>query len=327
MPRSLDSSEEQVLAALAGGLSVALRPYAELAARAGMSEPEVLAALRTLRDQRVVRRIGARLSAANLGYHAALGALAVPEDRTDDVAVMLGALPNITHVFELDDRYRLWYVLSAASRTRLEIVESELARSASAADRYRVLPDELYKVTPAFDADGAPEPPEQPDQGLPAILDRDEKALVRLLQADLPLAERPFSELAHTLGECGFDVDERWALDRTQDLVSADAVRSIAATLRTRVEPWRSALTVWRGLEAPEVSGPLIASFPEVLHCFERRVPGGMAILAVIEGEDRVAIDRAIERIRIAGELDAPRISYPLREHARSSMRFFTEGD
>ena len=102
---------------------------------------------------------------------------------------------------------------------------------------------------------------------------------------------------------------------------------SMIVTLRDRVEPWRSARTVWRCPEAPEVSGPLIASFPEVLHCFERRVPGGMAVLAVIEGESRSEIDRAIERIRIAGELDAPRIAYPLREHVRAPMRFFTEGD
>ncbi len=326
MSRPLDPAE-QVLAALADGLPVVLRPYAEMAARIGMSEAEVLAALRVLKDGRAVRRIGARFSAANLGYHAALGALAVPEDRTDDVAAMLGALPNVTHVFELDDRYRLWYVLSAASRTRLEIVESEIARAANAADRYRVLPDELYKVTPAFDADGAPEAPEPPDQGLPAVLDRDEKALVRLLQGDLPLTERPFSDLAHTLGECGFDVDERWALERAQELLSAGALRGLSATLRERVEPWRSALTVWRGLETPETTAPLIASFPEVLHCFERRVPGGMAILAVVEGEARPEIDRAIKRIRIAGGLDAPRIAYPLREHVRSPMRFFTEGD
>jgi DNA-binding Lrp family transcriptional regulator len=327
MPRPLDSTEEQVLAALADGLPVVLRPYAEVAARAGLPEAEVLSVLRTLRDRKAVRRIGACFSAANLGYHAALGALAVPEDRTDDVAAMLGSQPNVTHVFEFDDRYRVWYVLSAASRTRLEIVESELARAANAADRYRVLPDELYKVTPAFDADGAPETPEPPDQGLPPMLDRDEKALVRLLQGDLPIAERPFSEVAHTLGECGFDVDERWALDRTRELQSAGALRAMTATLRSRVETWRSALTVWRTPETPEVSGPLIASFPEVLHCFERRVPGGMAILAVVEGEGRPEIDRAIERIRIAGELDAPRIAYPLREHVRSPMRFFTEGD
>lgn len=327
MSQSLDQTATRLLSVLADGLPIVLRPYAEVAARSGLSEAEVLAMLRGLRDERAVRRIGAEFSPANLGYHAALGALAIPEDRADDVAAMLGALPNVTHVFELDDRYRLWYVLSAPSRTRLEIVESELARAASAADRYRVLPDELYKITHSFDADTAPDTPDAPDQGLPAMLDRDEKALVRLLQGDLPLAERPFSELAQTLGECGYDVDERWALERTQELAAAGAIRAIGVTLRAREEAWRSALTVWRCPDKPEAAGALIASFPEVLHCFERRIPGGMAVLAVIEGESRGDIDRAVERIRIAGTLDAPRIAYPLREYSRSPMRYFTEGD
>jgi len=138
---------------------------------------------------------------------------------------------------------------------------------------------------------------------------------------------RFFAELVHTLGECGFDIDERWALDRTQDLAASGALVRIGATLRTREEPWRSALTVWRSPRDPAAAGALIASFPEVLHVFERRVPGGMAVLAVVEGRTRADIDRAIERIRIAGELDAPRIAYPLREYARAPMRYFTEGD
>ncbi len=181
-----------------------------------------------------------------------------------------------------------WYVLVSPSRTRLEIAEAELARSAGAADRYRVLPDELYKVTAAFDADGAPEMPDGVDAEAGPALDRDEKALVRLLQGDLAFAERPFAELVHTLGECGFDIDERWALDRTQDLAASGALRRIGATLRTREEPWRSALTVWRSPRDPVAAGALIASFPEVLHVFERRVPGGMAVLAVVEGQRRV---------------------------------------
>lgn len=327
MPESLDQIAGQVLGALAGGLPIASRPYAEFGSRLGMSEADVLAALKALKDTRALRRIGAQFSPAGLGYQAALGALAVSEDCREDVAAMLGAQPNVTHVFELEDRYSLWYVLGALSRTRLEIAEGELARAAGAADRYRVLPDELYKVTAAFDADGAPEPADDAGVEPGPALDRDERALVRLLQGDLAFAERPFAVLVHTLGECGFDIDERWALERTQALADSGALRRIGGTLHGRREPWRSALSVWRSPGDPQAAGVLIASFPEVLHVFERRVPGGMAVLAVIEGATRSDIDRSIERIRIAGGLDAPRIAYPLREYARSPMRYFTEGD
>lgn len=327
MSQPLDPTAEQLLAALADGLPIASRPFAEAGDRVGMSEAKLLGALRALRDAHALRRVGAQFSPARLGYHAALGALAIPEDRREDVAAMLGTQPNVTHTFELDDRYALWYVLVAPSRTRLEIAEGELARTAGAADRYRVLPDELYKITAAFDADGAPETLDAPGLEPGPALDRDEKALVRLLQGDLALAERPFAGLVHTLIECGFDLDERWALERTQALARSGALRRIGLTAHTRHEPWRSALSVWRSPCDPQAAGALIASFPEVLHVFERRVPGGMAILAVIEGPTRGDIDRSIERIRIAGELDAPRIAYPLREYARTPMRYFTDGD
>lgn len=326
MSQPLDATAVQLLAAIAD-LPITSRPFAEVGERTGMPEADLLGALRALRDSHALRRVGAQFSPAGLGYHAALGALAVPEDRREDVAAMLGAQPNITHVFELEDRYALWYVLVAPSRTRLEITEGELARAAGAADRYRVLPDELYKVTAAFDADGAPETPDAPDGAAGPTLDRDEKALVRLLQGELAIVERPFAGLVHTLGECGFDIDERWALERTQTLADSGALRRIGITVHARQEPWRSALCVWRSPCDPQTAGALIASFPEVLHVFERRVPGGMAILSVIEGPTRGEIDRSIERIRIAGELDAPRIAYPLREYARTPMRYFTDGD
>lgn len=326
MSQPLDATAVQLLAAIAD-LPITSRPFAEVGERLSMPEADVLGTLRTLRDSRQLRRVGAQFSPAGLGYHAALGALAVPEDRREDVAAMLGAQPNITHVFELEDRYALWYVLVAPSRTRLEITEGELARAAGAADRYRVLPDELYKVTAAFDADGAPETPDAPDGAAGPTLDRDEKALVRLLQGELAIVERPFAGLVYTLGECGFDIDERWALERTQALADSGALRRIGITVHARQEPWRSALCVWRSPSDPQTAGALIASFPEVLHVFERRVPGGMAILSVIEGPTRGEIDRSIERIRIAGELDAPRIAYPLREYARTPMRYFTDGD
>lgn len=323
-----DEMQQRLIGVIADGLPVALRPFAEPGANAGMAEDDVLATLRSLKERRAVRRIGARFDPYHLGYHVELGALAVPEERADDVAAALAARPNVTHVFEMDDRYRLWYTLLAPSRTRLELAEAELAALAGASDRYRVLPDELHKATPAFDADGAPEPAAAgPGADARLTLDRDEKALVRLLQGELPLTARPFAELARTLGACGFDVDERWVLDRTRSLAHAGAITTIGPTVRSREEPWRLALAQWRRDAGAAQLVSVIASFGEVLHCFDRRVPGGMAVCAVVEGAGRSEVERAVERIGLAADLEPARITYPLREHARCAMRYFTDGD
>jgi DNA-binding Lrp family transcriptional regulator len=328
MQQTLDETASRLLTALADGLPLTLRPYADLGTRIGASEAEVLTTLRDLRARRVLCRVGASFSPAAFGYHAALGGLAVREEQVEAAAAHLASLPGVTHVFEIEDRYRLWYAIVVPSRVRLELAEAEIAAAVGAADRYRVLSDEVFKVTAAFDADGAPEVLDAAEIEPMRGLDRDEKALVRLLQGELPLAQRPFSDLAITLGECGYDIDERWALDRTRALAEAGALRGIEATKRTREEPFRVALTVWLCPADTAASGQMIASFPEVLHCFTRRVPGaGMAVLAVVEIEDRPALDRAIARMRVATDLDAPRVLYPVQEFKRAPMRYFAEGE
>lgn len=327
MHHQLDRDARQLCAVLGDGFPVSLRPFADLGARIGMTGEEVLAVVRSMYGARAIRRVGAVLVPEALGYMASLCAVAISEERVDGAASLLADVPNVTHAFEMDDRYRLWFVLSTPSAARLEIAESELAAQLGAADRFRVLRSEEYRVTASFDADGAPEP-----EGLEVApagpLDADRRALVRLLQGDLPLVERPFSQMAATLADCGYDTDEQQVLRDVQELVSAGVVRGFSATVRERTEPWRLALTVWVNPHDAGEAGPLIAAFPEVLHCFDRRVPGsGRAIVAIVETPDRTGLDRTVQRIRTAAGLDAPRIAYPLRELKRAPMRYFSEGD
>jgi len=182
-------------------------------------------------------------------------------------------VPNVPHAFEMDDRYRLWFVLSTPSAARLEIAESELAAQLGAADRFRVLRSEEYRVTASFDADGAPEL-DGPEVAPVEPIDADRRALVRLLQGDLPLVERPFSHMAATLADCGYDADEQQVVRDVQALVSAGVVRGFSATVRERAEPWQLALTAWVNPPDSREAGSLISAFPEVLHCFDRRCRG-----------------------------------------------------
>ncbi|MBN2848683.1 MAG: hypothetical protein JXP72_09600 [Coriobacteriia bacterium] len=324
--RELDPSAQRLLAALESGLPVSARPYADVGARIGMTGAEVVAALRSLRDARVVRRVGAEVSPGALGYRASLGAMAITEEGLDEAEVVLDDAPGVTHAFEMDDRYRLWFVMVAPSPARLEIAESELARRLGAADRFRVLPTEEYRVTHAFDADGVPE--RATLAGESEHPDADGRALIRLLQGEVPIEERPFAALAQTLAECGYDADEQQVLDDTRKLAAAGVIDRITVTTHRRHEPWRCALATWVNPRHASEAGSLIAAFPEVVHCFDRRVPGGgKAIVAVVETPDRVSLDRTIARIRSGADLDAPRIAYPLRELKRSPMRYFTAGE
>lgn len=69
-PPSLGPQDRTLIAALQEGLPLASRPYAELGKRAGMEEPQVIAALERWLDSGVLRRLGVIVRHHELGYTA-----------------------------------------------------------------------------------------------------------------------------------------------------------------------------------------------------------------------------------------------------------------
>ena len=329
LPTAEEHATPPVLIRLAAGLPLAMRPYEAIGADLGLTEAEFIAQARSLRESRRIRRITGVFAGPTLGYRATLGALAVDEDRAEVAGEALQSLPCVTHIFELDDRYRLWFVVAVPTPAHLEAAEREIAARSGVGDVFRVLSSELRAVTGSFDADGAP------DSNGPLVcppatiqLSGDDRALVRLLQGDFPIVPRPFAEIAATLAQCGFHLDERWALERAQTLAAQRALVGLRAVEHRRLESWRLAAAVWTGEGETADSAEMVASFPETLHCFYRRLPDRRsAIVSIIEAPDRSSMDRAIERIRSATGLDLLRLQYPVREFKRAPMRYFTDGE
>src|SRR5699024_3572779 len=140
-----------------------------------------------------------------LGYVSTLAALAVPEDDLDRVAALVGAHPGVTHNYERDDRYNLWFTCIARGQEALERELAGIRREAGAGDMLVLPALRLFKVRVAFDvregssagdatpaAAGAPAFI-VPADTVPLNLDDVDRALVRALQGDLAGDVRPFA--------------------------------------------------------------------------------------------------------------------------------------
>jgi len=105
------------------------RPYAVLAERLGVSEPDVLAALARLQEQGAISRVGPVFRPNRVGA-STLAAMAVPAERLEAVAALVSAYPEVNHNYERTHRYNLWFVVTATDRTRLDGVLADIeARS------------------------------------------------------------------------------------------------------------------------------------------------------------------------------------------------------
>ncbi|MDI6901105.1 MAG: hypothetical protein QMC79_05375 [Anaerosomatales bacterium] len=333
----LSELDRAVLTTIQAGFPVAARPYATLAEQLGSTEADVLASVKRLRAEGVIRRIGAIFDSHRLGYQSTLCAIAVPEERVEEVAALISEYHNVTHNYEREDRYNVWFTLIAPSRARIQAILDEIAERSGIDDILDLPAIRLFKIKVDFDFTGEREqrtaapPVVKPAEVEPVHLSREERALARLLQADLPLVERPFAEIGRTLTECGYGVDEAWVLERTGEWVQARVIRRFGAAIKHhRTGFSANAMGVWSCPEerAEEVGG-IMASFKEVSHCYQRpSAPTWPAnMYTMIHGRSRDEVEAVAEAIRVATGLEAPRLLYSVREFKKSSMKYFTEGE
>jgi DNA-binding Lrp family transcriptional regulator len=49
-----------------------------------------------------------------------LAAMAVPDERLDEVAAFINTYPEVNHNYEREHRFNLWFVLTSANTSRLD---------------------------------------------------------------------------------------------------------------------------------------------------------------------------------------------------------------
>ena len=108
----LDALDRRIINALQGGFPLCDEPYREVADGLGTTEAELLARLQRLLDARVLTRFGPMFQIERLGGRFVLAALAVPEERFDEVTALVNALPEVAHNYRREHRLNMWFVLA-----------------------------------------------------------------------------------------------------------------------------------------------------------------------------------------------------------------------
>ena len=104
-------------------------PFADMAAQLGVSEGEVLSAVRKLQDDGVISRVGPVFTPNRIGV-STLAAMSIPDNELECVARIISAFPEVNHNYERDHEFNLWFVVTASSEEHLEVVLREIERHA-----------------------------------------------------------------------------------------------------------------------------------------------------------------------------------------------------
>jgi DNA-binding Lrp family transcriptional regulator len=111
-PDALDATDRLLINRLQDGLPLTHDPFAPVAREAGIPETEVVDRITQLRELGAITRFGPFLDAEAMGGAFCLCAMAVPQDRFDEVVTLVNAHPEVAHNYERQHKLNMWFVLA-----------------------------------------------------------------------------------------------------------------------------------------------------------------------------------------------------------------------
>jgi len=155
------------------------------------------------------------------------------------------------------------------------------------------------------------------------VLTLDEQKILQALQGDIPLHSHPFAGLGKAL-----NLSEDAVIRIIQGLADRGILRKVGAVLRHREAGFtQNAMVVWSVPESRiEIAGKILASFPEVSHCYERTpsFEGKYNVFTMVHLKTPDILNRVREMAE-AAELDDYQILTSETEYKKSSMVYFQD--
>lgn len=124
-PGALSALERRLLNDFQRDFPVTPAPFAEIAARLGVSESEVIETLSDLKARGCVSRVGPVFAPRRVGY-SLLAALSVPAARLEKVAELVNSYSEVNHNYEREHRFNLWFVVTGSDGKRVERTLNEI---------------------------------------------------------------------------------------------------------------------------------------------------------------------------------------------------------
>ncbi len=302
------------------------QPFAALGASLGMDGDEVISRLRRLKDENIVRLIGPVVDAGRLGYRTTLAGLSLAADRLDEAGRAIAAHPLVSHCYEREHRFNLWFTLAAPEGVELDYELHRLVAPLGARAAISLPALRVFKLGVHFDmldgnaAETVTAPAVNSAQKKLNLSPQD-RAVLNELQQDLPLEEAPFSAMA---ARAGMPLQDFLAGCRL--LLDAGVIRRYGASVNHRRAGYEAnAMTCWK-VSAGQVdnAGLELAAMRQVSHCYERKTDAlwPYNLFAMFHGRSRQECRKPAEDMTRQLGLGSPVLLFSTKEIKKERVRY-----
>jgi DNA-binding Lrp family transcriptional regulator len=328
----LDDLDKRLLNLMQSRFPLEPRPYAAVAAEAGIDEDRALERVRTLLHERIVRQVTPIYDTRALGYASMLVAAKVDSEHPWRAAKIVNAHPGVSHNYLRNHDFNMWFTIAVERDSRLGLDGTlEVLERLTGAESIRQLPTlKLFKIRMDLEMQGdtsalaSAAAAQEPAELEPVPYDDFDVAVIRATQGDLPVASEPYAPAAQRLG---LEVDA--LLEHLRGMQERGLLRRVAAILYHRRAGFSAnGMGVWK-VPAERIAelGPRMAAFRGISHCYQRPTYADWpySIFTMAHGRSKEECDTILDAIARDTGVEERTTLYSSTEFKKVRLLYFTD--
>ena len=327
---SMDELDKELLNEIQWTFPLVTRPFDAIAKKFNISSETVKTRLNHLKEIGVLRQLSAIFDTRKLGYSSSLVAMEIESDKLEFVANQINRHPGVSHNYERDHQFNLWFTLAVppGSDLQTELKKFDLLEGIK---KVRMLPTlQLFKIGVKLDMVEdkkhavAPTEEKKEIKNVKFEPTEEDKDFIRELQKDMSIIDEPFVKAANNLG-----ITEDNLFSKMKHYESIGVMRRFAAILRHRqVGFTANGMIVWKVPEdrIAEV-GEKLGSFPQISHCYQRPTYPDWPynVFSMIHCKTQDEANDMAKTIQDQIHVDDFRILFSSREFKKTRVEYFVE--
>ncbi|MFC2067407.1 AsnC family transcriptional regulator [Chloroflexota bacterium] len=321
----INNIDQILLALLQSEFPLTQEPYAELGKKLGVSGDEVQQRIGQLKANGIVRTIGPVINPACLGFRTTLVATMVTEAEMNNAAKLLNDHPMVSHAYERDHHFNLWFTLGFPEKTDIGPEIERLGHKIKAEAAFHLPALKIFKLRTHFGNEKGIN-----DSGIKDTvgtkydivqLSVADRRVINELQQDLPQTTYPFADMSVRV-----DMAVSEFLARCQSLLLRDIMHHFGAAInRHQVGYIANCMTCWKAPPSKiDVAANILTNQSAVSHCYERETNHlwKYNLFAMIHGHNREECIEIADKISAQTELADYVVLFSTKEIKKTRVRY-----
>jgi DNA-binding Lrp family transcriptional regulator len=328
----LSEADKRLLDQMQGSFPIEPRPYAAVARALDVTEEQVLADVRRLLGDRIIRQVTPIYDTRAFGYGSMLVAAKVDPEHPWGPAKVINSHPGVSHNYLRNHEFNMWFTIAVEEDSELGLQGTlDVLQELTRAESIRQLPTlKLFKIRMDLKMSGSTQDlaqavvAEAPVDLAKQPYDEFDREVVRATQGDLPVVPEPYAEAAAALG-----LTQDALVEHLQGMRDRGLLRRVAAILFHRRAGFSAnGMGVWKVPEDRIADfGPRMAAYRGISHCYERPTYADWpySVFTMAHGRSKEECDAILDAIATETGITERATLYSSTEFKKVRLLYFTD--